>query len=91
MNNMNHLNATQRQYLSEIVEKLSGAMKKIKFTREMSRDEADAIRKELGYVQGELEVFADINPEVKQIELFKKTADFSQNMLETLIGGGHLV
>lgn len=87
---MNTLNDMQQQYLRETVTKLSGAIGKIKFTKAMSRDEADAIRKELDAVQGELALFADVNPEVKQIEAFKQTADLSQATLKMLVGGGHL-
>lgn len=89
---MNTINEAQKQYLSETVKKLSGAMKKIKFTREMSRDEADAIRKDLDDVQGSLSVFADINPDVKQIELFKQAADLSEEALKVLTGSlDHLI
>ncbi|WP_426994029.1 hypothetical protein [Methylomonas sp. CM2] len=87
---MNTLNDMQKQYLRETATKLSGAIGKIKFTKAMSHDETAAIRKELDAVQGELASFADINPEVKQIELFKKTADLSEAALEMLVGGGHL-
>lgn len=87
MNTMNHLNATQKQYLSETVQKLSGAMEKIKFTREMSHDEADAIRRELDDVQGSLFIFGDIHPEIQQIELFKQAADLSAKALNMLTGG----
>ncbi|MBD9356956.1 hypothetical protein [Methylomonas albis] len=89
---MNHLNDTQKQYLSETVQKLSGAMKKIKFTQKMSSEEAEAIRKELNSVQGTLAVFSDINPDIQQIELFKETADLSQEALRVLTGShDHLV
>jgi len=86
MNNMNHLNATQKQYLSETVQKLSGAMEKIKFTRAMSRDEADSIRRELDDVQGSLFTFGDLHPEIKQIELFKQAADLTEEALNVLTG-----
>jgi hypothetical protein len=89
---MNTLNEIQKQYLSEIGQKLSGAMKKINLTRDMSHQEADAIRKELDSVQGALAVFSDINPETKQMELFKATADLSEKVLNVLTDShDHLV
>lgn len=87
---MNTLNDMQKQFLRETVTKLDGAIGKIQFTRAMTHDEADAIRRELDDVQGNLASFADLHPELKQIELFKKTADLSQQAVEMLTGGAHL-
>ncbi|ATG89461.1 hypothetical protein [Methylomonas koyamae] len=83
---MNHLSTTQKQYLNETVQKLSAAMKKINFTREMSPDEADAILKELDDVKGELFMFGDLHPEVQQIELFKQAADLTEYAVNALSG-----
>ncbi|OAI19864.1 hypothetical protein A1507_05790 [Methylomonas koyamae] len=89
---MNHLNDTQKQYLSETVQKLSACMKNIKFTRKMSRDEADAIRRDLDDVKGSLFMFGDLHPEVEQIELFKQTADLTEYALRALTDShDHLV
>lgn len=87
---MNTLNDMQKQFLRETVTKLGGAMKKIEFTKALSHDEADAIRRELDDVQGNLASFADLHPELEQIELFRKTADLSQKAVEMLTGGAHL-
>jgi hypothetical protein len=83
---MNTLSDIQKQYLSEIGHKLSGAMKKINFTRDMSHEEAEVIRRELDDVQGSLAVFGDLHPEIKQLELFKATANLSGEALSVLTG-----
>jgi hypothetical protein len=81
---MSQANVDQNQLLREIIKKLGRAMDKINFNREIPADEANKIRKEINEVQSSLFIMSDINPDIKNIELFKKSADFVETALNIL-------
>lgn len=80
---MNDINQHHKHLLNKTVLKLTAAMGKFKFDGNMSHEEADALRKEIDQVKGELFSLSDINPDIKHIELFKEATDLLERVLIT--------
>lgn len=79
------MDKNRNEFLSETSKKLTGIVKKINAAGlNMSREKAGELKKEVEDVKSELFYISDIQPDIKNIELFKEGADLVEQLLNTI-------